>query len=137
MAAKASPKSSRKEPVAPRREAASKRKLAVAAPSAPVPVQLPLEDRVRILEERLEKVAKTDPEFRQAYRESLDMSWIYHDSALEGTVYTSHELKGAVDPGAPLATDSSIQPVCEEIRRHREALDFIRDYAVNKKRQPV
>jgi Fic family protein len=137
MAAKASPKSSRKEPVAPRREAASKRKLAVAPPSAPVPVQLPLEERVRILEERLERVAKTDPEFRHAYRENLDMSWIYHDSALEGTVYTSHELKGAVDPGAPLVTDSTIQPVCEEIRRHREALDFIRDYAVNKKRQPV
>jgi Fic family protein len=137
MAAKASPKSSRKEPVAPRREAASKRKLAVAAPSAPIPVQLPLEERVRILEERLERVAKTDPEFRRAYRESLDMSWIYHDSALEGTVYTSHELKGAVDPGAPLVTDSTIQPICEEIRRHREALDFIRDYAVNKKRQPV
>ena len=141
MAAKASPKSSRKEPVAPRvaprREVASKRKLAVAAAAPPAPVQLPLEERVRILEERLEKVAKTDPAFRQAYRENLDMSWIYHDSALEGTVYTSQELKGAVDPNAALVTDSSIQPVCEEIRRHREALDFIRDYAVNKKRQPV
>jgi Fic family protein len=138
MAAKASsPKSSRKEPVAPRRESASKRKLAVAPPTPPPPIQLPLEERVRILEERLEKVAKTDPEFRQAYRESLDMSWIYHDSALEGTVYTGQELRGAVDPQAALTADSSIQPICEEIRRHRESLDFIRDYAVNKKRQPI
>jgi Fic family protein len=133
MAAKASPKSSRKEPVAPRRDVASKRKLAVAAPSAPVPVQLPLEERVQLLEQRL---TKADGEFQRAYRENLDMSWIYHDSALEGTVYTGAELKGAIDPASPLVTDSSIQPICEEIRRHREALDYIRDYAV-KKRQPI
>jgi Fic family protein len=35
-----------------------------------------------------------------------------------------------------VVADSSLQPACEEIRRHREALNFIRDYAV-KKRQPV
>lgn len=132
MAAKASPKSSRKEPVAQAAKG-SKRKLAVAAPAAPVVPQLSLEERVQLLEQRL---VKTDPEFQRAYRENLDMSWIYHDSALEGTVYTSQELKGAVDPGAPIVTDSSIQPICEEIRRHREALDYIRDYAV-KKRQPI
>jgi Fic family protein len=130
MAAKASAKSSRKEPViAPR----SKRKLAVAAPTEPPPKPLTLEERVQLLEARL---LKADPDFQRAYRENLDMSWIYHDSALEGAVYTAQELKAAVDPTAPLVTDSSIQPICEEIRRHREALDYIRDYAV-KKRQPI
>jgi Fic family protein len=65
------------------------------------------------------------------------MSWIYHDSALEGVVYTFQELRTATEAGSPLAvTDSSLQPVCEEIRRHREALDYIRDYAT-KKRLPV
>jgi Fic family protein len=132
MAAKASAKSSRKEPVAAAASAPSKRKLAVAPPAPPPVPQLSLEQRVPMLEERL---TRADPEFQRAYRENLDMSWIYHDSALEGTVYTSLELKGALDP-TPLATDSSIQPVCEEIRRHREALDYIRDYAV-KKRQPI
>ena len=134
MAAKASPKSSRKEPVATRAsDKPSKRKLAVAAPAAPAVVQLPLEERVQILEQRL---TKADAEFQRAYRENLDMSWIYHDSALEGSVYTGQELRGAIDPTAPIVTDSSIQPICEEIRRHREALDYIRDYAV-KKRQPI
>jgi Fic family protein len=33
-------------------------------------------------------------------------------------------------------TDSNLQPACEEIRRHREALNFIRDFAV-KKRLPI
>jgi len=134
MAAKASPKSSRKEPVAARTEAGSrsKRKLAVAVPVDP-PKQLSIEERVQNLEARL---LKADPEFQRAYRENLDMSWIYHDSALEGSVYTAQELKGAVDPSSPLVTDSSIQPICEEIRRHREALDFIRDFAT-KKRLPI
>ncbi len=141
MAAKASAKSAKsssKEPVAaPARS--SKRKLAAAAPVEPPPKPLTVEERVTRLEERLQKA---DPEFQKAYRDNLDMSWIYHDSALEGTVYTREELKGAlesavVDPAvAPVLTDSSIQPVCEEIRRHREALDYIRDYAL-KKRQPI
>ena len=122
----------------------SKRKLAVAAPREiePPPKQLTLEERWASLEERL---AKADPEFQRAYQESLDMSWIYHDSALEGSVYTPIELRSAVDqpdPAAssfPVGTDSSIQPICEEIRRHREALEYVRDFAsqARKKRMPV
>ena len=133
MAAKPSAKSSRKEPaVAPGRT--SKRKLVAAAPVEPPPKPLTLEERVALLEVRLQKA---EPDFQKAYRDSLDMSWIYHDSALEGTVYTGQELKGAVDAAAgTIVADSSIQPVCEEIRRHREALDYIRDYAV-KKRLPI
>lgn len=169
MAAKASAKTSKKEPVsAPaaatpisRGAKGSKRKLAVATPVDPPPKQLTLEERWASLNERL---AKAEPEFQRAYQESLDMSWIYHDSALEGSVYTPIELRSAVDPGVPLGTatppsgspglggapgapvsalqpgpDSSIQPICEEIRRHREALDFIRDFAnqARKKRIPI
>jgi fido (protein-threonine AMPylation protein) len=181
MAAKASPKSSKKdpvtataaEPVGARGAKGSKRKLAVAAPVEPPPKQLTLEERWASLQERL---LKTEPEFQRAYQESLDMSWIYHDSALEGSVYTPIELRSAVDrvdrvdtsgvgsvagggpgggalgfapsssgvgpggsgPGAG-GTDSSIQPICEEIRRHREALEFIRDFAnqARKKRMPI
>jgi len=120
----------------------SKRKLAVAAAIEPPPKQLTLEERWASLEERL---AKAEPEFQRAYQESLDMSWIYHDSALEGSVYTPLELRSAVDqpdPAAqafPVGTDSSIQPICEEIRRHREALEYVRDFAMQarKKRMPV
>jgi hypothetical protein len=182
MAAKASAKTSKKDTVtatnAPETIGArgatgpkgSKRKLAVAAPVEPPPKQLTLEERWASLQERL---LKAEPEFQRAYQESLDMSWIYHDSALEGSVYTPIELRSAVDrldpsggagggsgtggPGAAgsagggmgfappgmsamsaggAGTDSSIQPICEEIRRHREALEFIRDFAT-KKRMPI
>ena len=99
----------------------------------PPPKPLTMEERVQKAEERL---AKADDEFRARYQENLDMSWIYHDSAIEGVVYTFEELKTASDPAATLSADSSMQPVCEEIRRHREALAYIRDFA-EKKRLPI
>lgn len=113
--------------------ARSKRKLPAVAPSEPPPKPLTFEERATKLEERL---AKADPDFQRDYKDNLDMSWIYHDSALEGSVYTRAELKAAIDPNAPVVTDSSLQPICEEIRRHREALEYIRDYG-SKKRQPI
>ena len=99
---------------------------AVGPPAPPKP-------KVKTLEERLQR---QEPSFRQAYQERFDMTWIFHDSALEGVVYTEVELRTALDPGAPTVTDSSLQPVCEEIRRHREALQYVRDQAI-KRRVPV
>src|SRR5690606_8525289 len=75
-------------------------------------------------------------EFQREFNESFEMSWIYHDSALEGVVYTFQELKTAVDPSVTVVPDSSMQPVCEEIRRHKAALDLVRELA-EKKRVPL
>ena len=63
------------------------------------------------------------------------MSWIYHDSALEGVVYTFQELRTAVNPTAQVVADSSLQPACGRDPAPPEALHFIRDYAP--KRQPI
>jgi Fic family protein len=107
-------------------------------PVAPAPPPEPprpktIEERTASLEARLRNA---DSAFLQEYRDNLDMSWVYHDSAIEGVVYTVQELKTAIDPTAVVVTDSNLQPACEEIRKHREALNFIRDFAV-KRRQPV
>jgi Fic family protein len=113
---------------------ASKRSSASrAAAPPPAPKPLTLEERTAMLEARLQA---TDPEFQRAYKENLDMSWIYHDTAIEGTVYTVQELRAAIDPTFQADVDSSLQPVVEEIRRHREALEFIREQAVRRK-QPI
>ena len=101
------------------------------APPPPAPKLVSIEERTAALEARLQGA---DAEFQAAYRENLDMSWIYHDSALEGVVYTVQELRAAIDPsGYQGEIDSSMQPVIEEIRRHREALDYVRDMAVKRK----
>ena len=106
-----------------------------ATPPPPEPPKaLSVEERYATLEERL----KSAPAEAQAkYLADLDMSWIAHDSALEGVVYTLAELRSAMgNPDGEVAFDSSLQPVVEEIRRHREALNFVREQAT-KKRVPI
>lgn len=129
------------------RAAAAAQAGAIAA-NLPLPVRrrdapMSLEERTASIERRL--MAQSD-EFRQRYWDSFYMSWIYHDSALEGVVYTFEELRTALGaksgvpavpppPSDDLAGESNIQPACEEIRRHREAIDHVRDYA--KKKGPI
>jgi DNA repair exonuclease SbcCD ATPase subunit len=107
-------------------------------PTAPPPPEKPpvpdtFEERYSQVVERL---GKAEDEFRNEYAESFDMSWIYHDSALEGVVYTYQELKTAIDPTVTVVADSSLQPVCEEIRRHKQALELTRELG-EKKRVPL
>ncbi len=104
-----------------------------ASPPPPPPKPASIEDRTAYLEQELQK---RPPEFLQAYRDNLDMSWIYHDAALEGVVYTYQELRTAIE-GSVTVADSNMQPVCEEIRRHREALNVIREFAVKGRKSPV
>ena len=104
-----------------------------AAPPPEPPKPLTVEERTAYLEARLQK---SDAYVQQHYRDDLDVSWIAHDSALEGVVYTMQELATAIDPNASFVGDSSLQPVVEEIRRHREALNFVREYAM-KRRLPI
>lgn len=97
------------------------------------PIPENVEDRYRVIEERL-KIAPDG--FNRDYKETIDMSWIHHDSALEGVVYTFQELKTAIDPGTSVVNDSSLQPVIEEIRRHKQAIDLVRDLG-ERKRAPI
>jgi Fic family protein len=105
-----------------------------AAPPPEAPKAQSMEERTAYLEERL-KAAPAD--LQAKYRDDLDMSWIAHDSALEGVVYTLPELRTAIGAGdGGMAFDSSMQPVVEEIRRHREALNFVRESSIRRK-QPL
>jgi Fic family protein len=102
--------------------------------AAPLPpVSEGIEERYRRILERL----GTAPEaLKKEYEETLEMSWIHHDSALEGVVYTFQELRAAMDPSSASTPDSSMQPVCEEIRRHRQAIAYVRDLG-ERKRVPL
>jgi Fic family protein len=118
----------------PSKTTATKKKPAAAQPE-PAPRPLSIEERTAYLENRL---LGARPDVHQKYRDDLDMSWIAHDSALEGVVYTVNELSAAIGPvGDPTAPfDSSTQPAVEEIRRHREALNYVREQAT-KRRVPL
>ncbi len=121
-------RSSPPPPPRPTRPASSTR-----IPLSPKPKQKSIEERTAEAETRLQRQSEA---FRAAYQARFDMSWIYHDSALEGSVYNEIELRTALDPEATIVPDSSLQPICEEIRRHREAIHYCREMAT-KKRQPV
>ena len=102
-------------------------------PERPLPTAESVEERYRVIEERLKEAPA---EFRNNYLEAIDMSWIYHDSALEGVVYTFQELHAAIDNDPSAITDSSLQPVIEEVRRHKSAIDLVRELG-EKKRAPI
>lgn len=124
----------RKPPTAPPREAPEPPRERVG--TLPLPLLAPskratLEERARRVEEQLSRLG----EARAEHERLVDKAWIFHDSALEGMVYTPEEL-GAALSGAQPSPDSSLQPTYDEIRRHREAIEFVRDFAT-KKRLPL
>jgi hypothetical protein len=102
-------------------------------PQPPPPVQEGVEIRYQRILERLERAGEG---LKKEYESTLEMSWIHHDSALEGVVYTFQELTTAMDPSAAAPADSSMQPVCDEIRRHRQAIAYVRDLG-ERKRVPL
>ena len=87
-----------------------------------------IEERIRQLRELEQQVA---PEVRADFQARLEMSWIHHDSALEGTVSEPSELAGALS-GAPV-TDAALAPSYDEIRQHRAAIALIRELATRRK----
>lgn len=106
---------------------------AVQLPPPPPPKPRTMEERRTSAEQRL---VKTEEGFIKGYLQRLDMSWIYHDAALEGTVYTKEELAAALSNAAlpvPAEGESTLQPICDEIRRHRAAINFVRELAVKRK----
>ncbi len=64
----------------------------------------------------------------QEFLERFEMSWVYHDNALEGVVYTPGELMAALRPGA-VAAEASLMPIVLEIRNHKSCLEYVREEA--------
>ena len=56
------------------------------------------------------------------FDEKLDVSWIYHDNALEGVVLSYSELKAAIDK--KIISDVTLIPMYEEIKNHKIAIDY-------------
>jgi Fic family protein len=68
------------------------------------------------------------------FLDRYEMSWIYHDSALEGVVYTPQELAAALNPQV-MAAEASLMPIVLEIRNHKSVVDYVRGEAHSGKKQ--
>ena len=77
------------------------------------------------------KTAAFPAKILKDYRDRLDISWIFHDNALEGVVLSFAELKAAIDHR--IISDVTLIPMYEEVRNHKAAVDFVREASIAKK----
>jgi Fic family protein len=85
------------------------------------------DDRHEDLAERM----RNAPELAEDFLRKWEVSWLYHENALEGVVYSSQELELALD-NQPVA-DATFVGALREIRNHKTALDLCRAEAKAKK----
>jgi Fic family protein len=85
------------------------------------------DDRMEDLADRM----RSDPEIAQDFLTRYELSWLYHENALEGVVYSSQELTTAL-AGSPLA-DATFVSALQTIRNHKTALDLVRQEGAAKK----
>lgn len=94
-----------------------------------------LQQQAQQLDQRLAvltKLYERSPEAARAdYLFKLDLSWIHHDSALEGIVYSIPELHAAIRGEAP--SDNALIPVFDEIRQNKRAVELVREMAGRKR----
>ncbi len=90
-----------------------------------------VKERYQYIEEKneaLRDILASKKVASQDFLEKFEMSWVYHDNALEGVVYTGQELMAALRPGA-IAAEASLMPIVLEIRNHKSCLEYLREEA--------
>lgn len=90
-----------------------------------------MKERYQEIDEKNEQLRDYIGIFKDKARdflEKFEMSWLYHDSALEGVVYNQAELIAALFPERA-TMDPAMIPVVLEIRNHKAACDYVREEA--------
>jgi Fic family protein len=100
----------------------------------------PMENRLIELDGKMAQVAERMASYPASlshipvdFLAKLDLSWIYHDHALEGVVLSYSELKAAID--SRIISDVTLIPMYEEIKRQKDAIDWIREQAKAQKKR--
>lgn len=75
-------------------------------------------------------LSKLDADKKQNFLWKLEMSWIFHDSAIDGVVLSDKDLVDAFN--VQVVTDISLQPLYNEIRNHKIAIDYIKSIVSKK-----
>jgi Fic family protein len=86
------------------------------------------------IDDRMDDVAdrmRGDPTLAEEFLRRYELSWLYHENALEGVVYTGQELATALE-NPPLA-DATFVSALQDIRHHKVAFDLVREEAKAKK----
>jgi len=87
---------------------------------------LDLDDR----NEDAREMMRERPRDAKVFMEKYELSWVYHENAIDGMVLTHAELLQAFQPGG--IVDSSMVHTYQEIRNQKDAIDFIKAEAKSK-----
>jgi Fic family protein len=79
-----------------------------------------------------ERQARVSAALVEEFERRLEISWIYHDSALEGVVLSYSEIKAAIDK--KIISDVTLIPSYEEIKNFKAAIEYSKEHAANKKK---
>ena len=79
-----------------------------------------------------ERQTRLSPALVDEFARRLEVSWIYHDCALEGVVLSYSEIKAAIDKN--IISDVSLIPSYQEIKHFKAAMEWSNEYAANRKR---
>ncbi len=88
---------------------------------------LDIDDRTQDLADLLRDEAALAQEFLRKY----ELSWVYHENALEGVIFSSHEIEQAFQ-NQPLAEASSVTTL-RHVRNYKAAIDLVRGEAAAKR----
>jgi Fic family protein len=86
-----------------------------------------IDDRNDDLADRM----RDEPEIAADFLKKYEMSWLYHENALEGVVYGTQELEHVLE-NVPVA-DATHVSALREIRNHKAAVNLVRAEAASKK----
>ncbi len=79
----------------------------------------------------LAEILADEPEVAEEFQKVYEISWLHHENALEGVVYSAQELAQALQ-NQPVSDSISVA-AHREIRNHKAAIDLVRAEAAQKK----
>ena len=88
---------------------------------------LDLDDRSQDFAERLQE----EPEIAKDFLLRYEISWLHHENALEGVIYTLQELVAAIEPQP--VEDATVVQAFREVRNHKAAVELVRAEAKAKR----
>jgi Fic family protein len=91
-----------------------------------------VKERYQVIDDKSEDLRDYLATYRekgQAFLARYEMSWIYHDSALEGVVYSPQELAAALQGEHAKPAEASLMPLILDIRNHKAVVDYVREEA--------
>ena len=83
------------------------------------------------LSEDFRDLLADEPEIAQDFTRKYELSWLYHDSALEGVVLTGAEMAMAL-ANQPVAEATAVA-LYRELQNAKAAIDYVRAEAAGKK----